>query len=363
MNSLATEKYTHEEVKSMLLGNRKISFKYELIDKNNNYLGLVSAQGSISYDTRMSLMRTGSFIINEISDINSIDERLKIHFNLHLENEVITFPLGVLLISSPARAHNGRSISKKCDLYDQSVIVREDKFDVRHCVKTGNTYTGAVENILTSAGIISYDIAPSDKVLLSDVEFEIGTSKLDAINSLLISINYSKLHFNEIGIATALPYKLPVLRDIEDTYETDHNSIIKTGVEQGLDVFNVPNKIVRYLENPDRGLLISNYENNDPTSILSIPNRGRKIVDIASVSDIADQASLDALVYKLASNSVAYETLRFKTGLMPHHGHEACLQIKNKDIDVQAKYIEEAWSMDLSPGGDMIHYCKKVVPI
>ncbi|WP_312373018.1 hypothetical protein [Lachnoclostridium sp.] len=363
MNSLATDKYSREEVKSMLLGNRKISFKYELIDKNNNYLGLVSAQGSISYDTRMSIMRTGTFTINEITDINSIDERLKIHMSLHDVEEVITFPLGVLLISSPARTHNGRSISKRCELYDQSVILQEDKFDVRHCVKAGNIYTGAVENILSSAGIISYDITPSDKILMADIEFEIGTSKLDAINSLLSSINYSKLHFNEIGIAVAIPYKLPVLRDIEDTYETDSQSIIKTGVEQGLDVFNVPNKIVRYLENPDRGMLISSYENNDPTNILSIQNRGRKIVDIASVSDIADQASLDALVYKLASNSVAYETLRFKTGLMPHHGHEACLQVKNKDVNVQAKYIEEAWSMDLRPGGDMIHYCKKVVPI
>lgn len=363
MLDLSTEKYSSEIIKDMLVSNRKISFKYELLDRNNNYLGLVSAQGSISFDSRLSIMRSGNLEIKELTDINSIDERIKIFFNLHKGKEVISFPLGILLLSSPSRIHSGVSLSKQSELYDLSVILREDKFDTRYCIKAGNTYTGAIENILTSAGIVSYDIMTSDKVVISDLEFEIGTSKLDAINSLLSSINYSKLYFSEQGVATATHYRIPVLRDIEEVYETDKNSIIKTGVEQGLDVFNIPNKIVRYLENPDRGLLISTYENKDPANILSIPNRGRRIVDINSVSDIADQASLDAYVYRLASTTMAYETLRFKTALMPHHGYENCLQIKNKDVGVEAKYIEEGWRMDLKPGGDMIHYCKKVVPI
>ena len=48
-----------------------------------------------------------------------------------------------------------------------------------------------------------------------DLEYEIGTSKLDVINSLLQAINYTPIHFDRMGNAVAKKYIEPDERAAE----------------------------------------------------------------------------------------------------------------------------------------------------
>ena len=59
-------------------------------------------------------------------------------------------------------------------------------------------------------------------------------------------------------------------------------------------MYGVPNVVIRYLDNPDGPPLRSIYKNDNPESIVSTVRRGRQIVDVESVEDIADQDTLDA---------------------------------------------------------------------
>lgn len=363
MRNLSQSGYSHDTVMKMLKGNRKIRFRNELTDKNGIYLGDVTASGTISCDSRADIGRAASLTINEIKDINYIDERIKCFMEASTPRGWLKYPLGVFLISSPNRQNNGYRTMRDVECYDQSVILQEDKFTSRYYIPEGTIYTDVVTTIINGSGIINTRITSSDKTLSTDIEFEIGTSKLDAVNKLLSAINYNRLWFDADGNACSEPYVLPAIRTVEETYETNEESIIRPGVTESLDIFNCPNVIVRYVENPDVGELKSTYINDNPESVLSTVNRGRNIVDIESVSDIADQATLNSYVQRVAVEKSVYGTLTFNTATMPHHDILNCLMINNKDIGINEKYIELAWELPIEVGGQMKHVCRKVVPL
>lgn len=363
MKRLDSNGYSHEEIRHALLSNRKIAFRYELLDKNESIIGNVTATGNIDYNANAEIKRVAGFKIKEWKDINYIDERIKPYFRIYYNQTWLEYPLGVFLISSPSRVSDGYSINRDIECYDKAIILREDRIDHRYLIEKNSNYIQEVKKILASAGITTMNIEESQMCTKIDIEFEIGTKKIEAINQLLQAINYTNLYFDENGTARASSYIRLENRIPEEEYRTDSQSIIKVGMKETLDIFDCPNKFVRYLENPEIDVLTSTYINNDPSSKLSTISRGRMIVDIDSVTDIADQKTLDEYVKRIAEEKQIYEDIEFCTALMPHHGFEDCLYIEHKDIGTNGKYIEYAWNMQLEIGGNMIHKCKKAVRI
>lgn len=364
MRDLSNETYTNDQVIKMLTGSRRIRHRYELLDKSNLSLGYVTATGTIDYDSDATIKACATFNIKEIKDINVIDERIRPIFGLWTPTGWIEYPLGVFILSSPTKYSDGIKLSRECDAYDKTVILREDKLTNRLFIQKGTPYTDAVISVLSSAGITSYNLTASDLITSQDLEFEIGTQKIEVINALLKAINYYDLYFDENGTATAKPYESAILRQAEYSYETNSKSIIKnTGYSETLDVFNAPNVIVRYVSSPEAGELVASYTNDDPQSILSTVSRGRNIVSCESVNDIADQATLNAYVAREYAESQVYGQVEFTTALMPHHWFRNCLNVKIDRLGVYSRYIETGWRMELQTGGNMVHKCKKVVPV
>lgn len=365
MRNLATGQYTHDDILKMLEGSRAIGFEYELTDKDEKGLGLVSvSSGSIDFNSQAEVMGYGSFSIRDISDINYIDERIKPYFKVKLPTgDYARFPLGVYLIESPTRNTDGRRVYRSVSAYDKSVILKEDKFETRYRVAKNITYTAAVAQILGSTGMTASYISPSSLQVPVDIEFDAGTSKLSAINELLKAINYTPLHFDFGGHAVASEYVAAEDRLIEYTYQTGPASIVHPEASESLDAFNVPNVITRYLESPERGVMTATYVNEDVRSLLSVTNRGRRIVDVRKVDDIANQTTLNNYVKRCALEQAVYQTVTFNSALMPHHDYQSCLFLKNDMLGVNAKYIEMNWRMELKIGGAMRHVCRKGVTL
>lgn len=177
------------------------------------------------------------------------------------------------------------------------------------------------------------------------------------------AVNYNELYADATGILVASPYVAPEVRPTETAYTTDKRSIVRPGASETLDIFGAPNKIVRYLETPERECLIATAVNDDPRSKLSTVSRGRTIVDIAAVSDIADQATLEAYVQRIAAESKIYEEVTFQSAVMPNHEYLDCLYIINKDLGTHGKYIETAWHIEAKLGGAMTHTVRKAVEL
>lgn len=365
MLSLANGNYSHEDIRQRLLDSREIAFKYELLDKDERTLGMLNAEGSISVDAESQIKRVGRFTVKEESDVDVdfLNKRIRPSMGIKVDGRFLWYPLGVFLCESPSRQARGGYITRTIEAYDKSIILRDDKFTDNYYIAKGTPYTNAIQAILQSAGIINYYITPSTLTTISDIELEIGTSKLDAINQLAKSLNYNDLYVDVYGCFRVEAYVAYEEREIDGRYTTDKKSIVYSGASESIDLFGVPNVIVRYLENAESNYLVSTVTNDDPSNPLSTVSRGRNIVDVRPVYDIANQATLTAYTQRLMSEAKYYKTLTFETALMPHHGVYDCLYVSNRELGIACKYIETSWSMNLEVGAKMLHNCKAVADV
>lgn len=279
-------------------------------------------------------------------------------------DEYAEFPLGIFLLSTPTRADEGARIYRDVEAYDGLIVLRDDKFTERYVVEAGVTYYDAVKSILNSAGVTKLNLENTSTVLTNAVEFEAGRAKLFAINELLRQINYTPIHVDVNGFYTSYPYRSPSLRPAEYTYKDDALSVTYNGMEEELDLYNVPNKWVVVRTNAEEAPLHAVYTNENPNSVTSTVSRGRTIVDYSEVDNIADQASLDAYVERIAFEaSQVYGRLTFETGLMPIHDYADVLQIEYSPLGIRDKYAEVSWTLPLDINGRMSHEVRKVVSI
>jgi hypothetical protein len=370
MLNLSVGGYTAEDVRRCLWaasGKRTVDFKFALLDKNDALLGWVdNASGNISADAGAAIKRTARFTLSRETDkdIDYANDRMQPWFRLKMpDGNCVEWPLGIFLLSSPTREEGTKGrVVREIDAYDKGQILRDDKFTSRHLIAKGTKYTDAVVDLLESAGIDTYNIYPSDLTLPITAEFEIGEEKLNAINELLTAINYTSLYFDAFGVAVARPYVSPTERVATETYKTDQISVIRPGAAQVYDYFNTPNVVIRYLSNPDTAPLVSRVENNNPASPLSTVSRGRRIVDISAVTNIANQEELDKYTQREAINIMQkFGELTFNTAVMPHHEIDECLYVIHDGLGIAETYIERSWTMTLASGGEMQHKARKVV--
>lgn len=364
MYNLAQAGFTSEEVLAALKTNRTVSYGYELLDKNDQIIGEIQVSDcKISHNSEANIQRSIQLTTSNDDAIDYSTDRIRPYMRLKMGNTHLIYPLGIFLMSSPTRREESGAITRRIDGYDKTQILKDDKFDTRYSVPANTSYTAAVSTIIQSAGITKMNIEQSALETQTILEFPVGTSKLDACNQLLDSINFVHLYADSYGYIRTGPYKLPEGRGIDAAYATDKESIINPGAEEELDIFGAPNKIVRYLENAERQYLISSLSNDDPNSKLSTVSRGRVITDVASVNDIADQTSLDAYVARIMAEKKVYQKVIFDTLNMPNHESNDCLYVNLTNLEASGKFIEISWDMDLSIGGKMRHVCRKAVSI
>lgn len=365
MNRLDNDIYTHEQMDRILKSNRSVKYKYELLDKNEIAIKEISATGSINFNSTVDIMGGANFEVNEreLDNIDLVNARIKPYMSVLTRSGYVDYPLGIYLVSAPSRVSDGISVTRSLNCYDKSLILDEDKFVNRYFIARGQVYTNVIIELLESVKIFNHDITSSMLTANVDIEFEIGTSKLEAINTLLKSINYTPLWFDMNGYARSSVYVSPNMRNEEYSYVTDNESIVFVGANQDIDTFNVPNVIIRYTDNPEGEYLYYKYVNDNPSSKLSTISRGRNVVDCSAISDIANQSTLEQYVKRLVDESSLYETISFDSAVMPHHDFCNCLRVENKELGLNSTYIEYDWEIELFVGGKMNHKCKRMVTI
>jgi len=322
-------------------------------------------RGIITLNSLAQIKRTGMFTFkeNELQDVDWLNDKVQPFFLLKMhDGNRIEWPLGIFFISSPTRQEE-TGILRDVQAYDQSLILLEDKYTSRYRVAAGIKYIDAIQTIINSAGIWKINITGFDGTLNTDKEFEIGTSKLEVVNTLLKEMNYTSLWVDENGYFTAKEYVLPKDREAEYDYRNNEISIIEPGASEELDIFSIPNIWIRVVSNPEREALVSTYINDLATSKTSTINRGRNIVDYLEIDDIADQATLDNYVKRIANEAnQVYQKFIFNTAVMPHHTYLDCLFVEHTGFDISNKYIENRWTIDIGTNS-MEHSCRRVVEI
>lgn len=350
-------------------GTREIKFRYDLLNLNDIKIGELTSipGGRLGLNSLAQIKRKGKFTFkeNEFKDINWLNDRIQPFLMLKMGNEWIEWPLGIFLISSPSRKTRNNAIYRDVEVYDTSLILLEDKFDTRYRISAGTNYVEAITQIINEAGIWKVNIAPMVGDIKIDKEFEIGTSRLEAVNELLKEINYTSIWVDEVGYFTSKPYVLPTHRTVEYEYRNNDMSIIlpDTSTEE-MDLFSVPNKWVVVASNPETEPLVSRYTNDNAGSPTSTVNRKRNIVDYREIDDILDQKTLDEYVQRIAYEaSQVYGKFIFETAIMPHHSYMDSLYCEHTNLGIANKYIETNWEIELKAGGKMLHSARRVMQI
>lgn len=280
----------------------------------------------------------------------------------------VEYSLGVFAAANITPFETNGLQSLQIEAYDRCWRVRDTHTETPIYFAAGTNYIAAVESVLISCGISLILATPTTATLAEDRQsWEIGTSCLSIVNELLGEINYHELWFTADGSAVLEPVSVPTAANIEhrlsDEEEPGADPIDRMlpSISRQTDVYAAPNAWLVICQNPDKSAtMTATAENTNPQSPLSISRRGRRIVQVVTVDNIADQDALQAYADRLRNDSmIGGETIRVSTALLPGWGVRDVVALRYGDLS--ALCIETGYSMDLRLGGSMTHELERVV--
>lgn len=365
--NIEVEGYTREQILAALFSSsRVVRYEYVAFNPQGECLGNVEIQnGVISFDSTSEVMRTfsGTMKESEIINSNSLDVQIIPYMCLMMFNQKeAKFPLGRFIITTSRNLNNNINMLNISG-YDLGKIALDDKIDEHFIAFNTQTYKQALMNLLENI-YSNIEIVDDDHNKAYTQVWEMGVPKITAANDLLKAMNYCPLHFDAEGKALCIPYFPPSEREIDFTYIADKTSVIVDGLTSDSNKFIIPNKWIRYTENPEVEYMMEVFINNDPNSPYSTVSRNRVIVDSQSVDDISSSTNLRALLKRDVELSMQETlSLNFTTLNMPGHGYREILYVDVDKYNIHDTFVEVGWEMNLEPGGTMNHICKKVVNI
>lgn len=282
------------------------------------------------------------------------------------------YPLGILLPTTISADRSAHKDTISLEAYDRCWRVKDTRKETPVHFTQGTLYLDAVESLLTDAGI-SAILRTNSNLALTEAreDWDLAESNLTIINQLLAEINYNQVWFNSDGAAVLEPASTPATENIEHVFtsrqpdprnqkEIQAVSILPE-LSRQTDFYSTPNVFLCICSNPDKtGAMVATAENNNPQSPLSISRRGRRIVKVERINNIASQNELQNYANRKASESLMTgETLTVSTALQPGFGIGDIVAIDYGDI--VSVCVEKSWSMELKTGGKMRHELERVV--
>lgn len=272
----------------------------------------------------------------------------------------VEWPQGVFVMSSPTREidRNG-VITRHVEGYDVIQTITNDKLEDRLVLTAGTRYIEVVNQLL---GDVPKIVTPSSTEVARDREWGVGYSKRQAINDMLQSINYESISADERGNFIVRPYILPDERTPEFDYLDDQDSVLMPEATQEFDLFEVPNKWILTVSNPELPPMKAVLTNNDPANPTSTVRRGQTIVDFREEEDSPSQASLMRKAQRHAwAASRKFEGVEFSTLMMPFHSGNDCYNIRYNGLGIEEKYLEHYWIIRMRAGERMERRARRVV--
>lgn len=308
-------------------------------------------------DADVKLSLSGNFVLDIVPP-----NWLKVSLKPYLILDGVENPLGEYLITQADKCINRKGVLFwRIKGMDTGRIVQRSRTEKRVIFFPGQRYTDIIQNTLLALGISRIIAVQSDAVLVNTrADWEIGTSWIKIINSLLEEINYQSLWFDADGNARVEPQKPANGSIIDHEYKIGEFSEIKTPAENSSDIYKAYNVFTVMVSSPEyEEPLIAIAVNDSPTSRISTVNIGRVQAPIKRLDDIANQEELQKYADNLKFHSMcSNEIFSFRTALNQHQvGDIVAVQHPLAD----GIYQETEWKMSLGYDGEMTHTVQRIV--
>lgn len=277
--------------------------------------------------------------------------------------------LGTFMLTAPDSTPDRPTSPITVDGFDYLTKWADASTTTRYTPTFGTSF-GAIINdaSLNVLGRIEVNVPGElyNKVPLTQLQWDPGTSWLRVVNDCLASCNCRPLAVDAYGVAYSTAYVDPAEGPAIWTYTRDSDSLIVRDTSRvQLDLNEVPNQWVAVVSDPDTAELVSTYTNDDAASITSTVSRGRTLTRLLTAEEIGQpttQGDLDIAVqrYAIAARS-QYLHVSFETALMPFHDTGDVLDLDYGE-GVQ-RFREVSWELDMRAGGRMKHDARRVVYI
>ena len=341
---------------------RALDFEYHLM-RNGGDLGLVyPVEGSpptVRMDDAGGIKTSfsGSFYPPE-ADVDWLTDEIRPEMII----DGVHHALGLFAPATVSRSDSDGVKTVRVEAYDRCWKVRDYLTPGWRYFGPNTKYLEAVGSLLAEAGISLISAGDSTATLVNSREWEIGTSYLDIVNELLAEINYKSLWFDGTGTARLEPWKTITADNIDHVLDdTNVQSMVLPALQQTTDIYSTPNVFVVVCSNAEKSAaMVAKAENANPRSPLSIGRRGRRIVQVTNVDNIASQAALETYAERLMTDSlIGGETVQVQTGLLPGFGVGDITALRYGNELSLCR--ETSWSMELTVGGAMTHTLKRQV--
>lgn len=330
-------------------------------------LNMISGRIDMQADAEVPTSIQCEIVMDDVlSTVDWPSARIQAAMEIQLEDKSWSeWPLGVFLPSSPSYHLSSAGKTLSIEGYDLTIVLKEDRILSPIIIERGEKYADAILAQIHQAGIYSVLLDDLDAIMPADVAFDMGTSRLEIVNSLLTAVNYQKVFANGEGALICRREYLPYERRVDHIYMDDYLSVLAPELSTDMDSFDIPNIIVAVVSRAEDEPLIAQWINDDPASKLSVANRGRRVVRIDQLADSLDEAALTAYVRMEGYRTLSIMgSIKFSTAIMPDHGVGDMIFLRifpESSAGASGRYLETGYSMELRAGARMSHTAEKVV--
>lgn len=272
-----------------------------------------------------------------------------------------TWPLGVYIPTTPSVAWTSTSATAGVDLYDKLQILVDAKASASYALPQGTIIADAVRTLILGTGESRMVVADSSATLRSPMMWDPGTTVLRIVNDLLAAANFFSVWVDGWGYYRADPYVAPQSRGVAWSFIDDSSSIYAPGWTHDRDSFGVPN-VVTLISRADGATpaLTSTARNATPGDPLSVPSRGREVVEVETDVEAASQSVLDGLAARrLADLSRVSSSVQIQHAPIPLLLNDA-VRFASTTAGLDVLGVVQSMTVDCDPGALMTSHIQEV---
>lgn len=340
----------------------KTSAGVELLDIGLNVLADLTdvfAGGTVSRSSYATLHGTATLHVAQTLDWGTAILRPYM-----ILNDGVTFArfnLGAYLTSSPREEVGEAPATHEIAGYDILHWLNTPVGEA-FSVDAGTGYLAAAETILTTQGIVAYQIdqTRADAVLPTARiwPLDANTTWLNIVNDLTSAIGYQGIWSDWNGALRIVPYVNPTDRATEWLYDTDPLTSMLGQRVAVRDFFNAPNRWVFYWSadpsgaQPVEGAGVYTFV-NEATGPTSRAARNRTITAAPQQVDAVDQTALIALAQsRIDADLRLMTTFEMTTAPNPLHWHFDRVTVDDPELGILPDALVTKWDLPLD-GEDM----------
>lgn len=325
------------------------SFEYYRVDpktwKDKEKLNHISSC-SITRDLSSETLGSASFDVTELMDECYVREYLITRQNGFMEK----FPLGTHLVQTSSYSFNGKYKKMSLDGYTPLIELKEKYPTIGYTIPKGENVIETTCSIMSEnmRGPVIKPNSLSESVLQKDFTANVDDTWMTFLSDFVQNSKYS------LGLDESCRVIFRPNRSISATqpiweFNDDNSSILCSDIDYESDIYGIPNVIELFYDSDDsRSESIHVVvKNDDPDSILSIPSRGREIIQRITNPEVPGTPSKEYLEeyarYLLKNSSTVECTITYTHGYCPVNVGD-CIRLDYKRsglTDITARVISQ----------------------